>query len=100
MQRFDSQLADLAQPNGRARSDKIKYYNNPSYVILAFKKLAGNTRRFKMPMGMSIQEFEFLLAKVEEHGAGSQDQGGHVQQAGRHGGRSGVAQNMQGPCMF
>ena len=41
-----------------------------------------------------------VLAKVEEHGAGSQDQGGHVQQAGRHGGRSGVVQNMQGPCMF
>ena len=53
-----------------------------------------------MPMGMSLQEFEFLLAKVEEHGAGSQDQGGHVQQAGRHRGRSGVAQNMQSPCMF
>ena len=31
-----------------------------------------------------------VLAKVEEHGAGSQDQGGRVQQAGRHGGRSGV----------
>ena len=65
MQRFDSQLADLAQPNGRARSDKIKYYNNPSYAMPAFKKLAGNTRRFKMPMGMSLQEFEFLLAKIE-----------------------------------
>ena len=26
-----------------------------------------------------------VLAKVGEHGAGSQDQGGHVQQAGRHG---------------
>ena len=31
-----------------------------------------------------------VLAKMEEHGAGSQDQGGRVQQAGRHGGRSGV----------
>ena len=41
-----------------------------------------------------------VLAKVEEHGTGSQDQGGHVQQAGRHGGRCGVVQSMQGPCMF
>ena len=41
-----------------------------------------------------------VLAKVKEHGAGSQDQGGRVQQAGRHGGRRGVVQNMQDPCMF
>ena len=33
--------------------------------MLAFKKLAGNARRFKMLMGMSLQEFEFLLAKIE-----------------------------------
>ena len=41
-----------------------------------------------------------VLAKVEEQGVGSQDQGGHVQQAGRHGGRNDVVQNMQYPCMF
>ena len=33
--------------------------------MLAFKKLAGSARRFKMFMGMSPQEFEFLLAKVK-----------------------------------
>ena len=32
---------------------------------LTFKRLADNARRFKMLMGMSLQEFEFLLAKVE-----------------------------------
>ncbi len=41
-----------------------------------------------------------VLAKVEEQGVGSQDQGGHVQQAGRRGGRNDVVQNMQYPCMF
>ena len=55
----------MAQPDDRAGSDKIKYYNNPPYAMLAFKKLAGNARRFKMLTGMSLQEFEFLLAKVE-----------------------------------
>ena len=55
----------MAQPDGRAGSDKIKYYNYPPYAMLAFKKLAGNARRFKMLTGMSLQEFEFLLAKVE-----------------------------------
>ena len=55
----------MAQPDDRAGSDKIKYYNNPPYAMLAFKKLAGNARRFKMLTGMSLQEFEFLLVKVE-----------------------------------
>ena len=55
----------MAQPDGRAGSDKIKYYNNPPYAMLAFKKLAGNARKFKMLVGMSLQEFEFLLAKIE-----------------------------------
>ena len=32
--------------------------------------------------------------------AGSQDQGGRVQQDGGHGGRSGVVENMQDLCMF
>ena len=64
-QRFDSQLADLAQPDGRAGSDRIKYYNYPPYAMPAFKKLADNARRFQMLMGMSLQEFEFLLVKVE-----------------------------------
>ena len=41
-----------------------------------------------------------VLTKVEEHGVGSQDQSGRVQQAGRHGGRSGVIQNMQDRCML
>ena len=54
----------MAQPDGWAWSDKIKYYNNPPYAMLAFKKLAGNARRFQMLMGMSLQEFEFLLVKV------------------------------------
>ena len=41
-----------------------------------------------------------VLTKVEEHGARSQDQGGRVQQAGRHGGRNSVVQNMQDPYVF
>ena len=41
-----------------------------------------------------------VFTEMKEHGAGSQDQGGRVQQAGRHGGRCGVVQNMQGPRMF
>ena len=41
-----------------------------------------------------------VLAQVEEHGAGSQDQGGHVQQAGRHGAGAVWSKNMQGLCMF
>ena len=55
----------MAQLDGRAGSDKIKHHSYPPYAMLAFKKLAGNARRFKMLMGMSLQEFEFLLAKVE-----------------------------------
>ena len=55
----------MAQPDDWAESDKIKYYNYPPYTMLAFKKLAGNARRFQMLMGMSLQEFEFLLVKVE-----------------------------------
>ena len=41
-----------------------------------------------------------VLAKVEECGAGSQNQGCHVQQAGSHEGRCGIVQNMQGSCAF
>ncbi len=41
-----------------------------------------------------------VLAKVEELGAESQNQGGHVQQADRHRNKSGVVQNMQDPYMF
>ena len=33
--------------------------------MLAFKTLAGNAGRFKTLMGMFLQEFEFLLVKVE-----------------------------------
>ena len=55
----------MAQPDGRARSDRIKYYNYPPYAMPAFKKLADNARRFQMLMGMPLQEFEFLLVKVE-----------------------------------
>ena len=50
----------MAQPDGRAGSDKIKYYNNPPYAMLTFKRLAGNARRFKMLMGMSLQEPEVI----------------------------------------
>ncbi len=55
----------MAQPDGLAGSDKIKYYNYLLYAMLTFKKLAGNAKRFQMPMGMSLQEFEFLFAKIE-----------------------------------
>ena len=32
--------------------------------MLGFDKLAGNARRFRMLMGMSLQEFDLLFAKV------------------------------------
>ena len=34
--------------------------------MLVFDKLASNTRRFRMLMGMSLQEFDLLFAKVEK----------------------------------
>ena len=34
--------------------------------MLSYTKLAGNARRFKTLMGMSLQEFNLLLAKVEK----------------------------------
>ena len=34
--------------------------------MLRFEKLAGNARRFKMLMGMSLQEFNLLYAEVEK----------------------------------
>ena len=46
--------------------DKIKYYHYHAYAMLGFNKLAGNARRFKMLMGMSLQEFDLLLVKVEK----------------------------------
>ena len=33
--------------------------------MLGFDKLASNTRRFRMLMGMSLQEFDLLFVKVE-----------------------------------
>ena len=33
---------------------------------IGFNKLAGNARRFKMLIGMSLQEFDLLLVKVEK----------------------------------
>ena len=46
--------------------DKIKYYHYHAYAMLGFNKLAGNARRFKMLMGMSLQKFDLLLVKVEK----------------------------------
>ena len=34
--------------------------------MLGFDKLASNARRFKMLMGMSLQEFDLLFTKVEK----------------------------------
>ena len=34
--------------------------------MLSYTKLSGNARRFKALMGMSLQEFDLLFAKVEE----------------------------------
>ena len=34
--------------------------------MLSYTKLSGNARRFKTIMGMSLQEFDLLLAKVEK----------------------------------
>ena len=34
--------------------------------MLRFEKLAGNARRFKMLMGMSLQGFNLLYAEVEK----------------------------------
>ena len=40
--------------------DRIRYRNCPPYAMLAFKRSAGNAGRFKMFMGMSLQEFVYL----------------------------------------
>ena len=34
--------------------------------MLSYTKLSGNVRRFKTLMGMSLQEFNLLFAKVEK----------------------------------
>ena len=34
--------------------------------MLSYTKLSGNARRFRTIMGMSLQEFDLLLAKVEK----------------------------------
>ena len=34
--------------------------------MLSYTKLSGNARRFKILMGMSLQEFDLLFAKVEK----------------------------------
>ena len=34
--------------------------------MLSYTKLSGNARRFKTLMGMSLQEFDLLFAKVEK----------------------------------
>ena len=34
--------------------------------MLTYAKLSGNARRFRTIMGMSLQEFDLLLAKVEK----------------------------------
>ena len=34
--------------------------------MIGFDKLASNARRFKMLMGMSLQEFDLLLTKMEK----------------------------------
>ena len=34
--------------------------------MLSYTKLAGNARRFKALMGISLQEFDLLFAKVEK----------------------------------
>ena len=34
--------------------------------MLSYAKLSGNARRFRTIMGMSLQEFDLLLAKVEK----------------------------------
>ena len=34
--------------------------------MLGFDKLASNARRFRMLMGMSLQEFDLLFAKMEK----------------------------------
>ena len=34
--------------------------------MLSYTKLSGNARRFKTLMGMSLQEFNLLFAKVEK----------------------------------
>ena len=34
--------------------------------MLGFDKLASNARRFRMLMGMSLQEFDLLLTKMEK----------------------------------
>ena len=34
--------------------------------MLSYTKLSGNARRFRTIMGMSLQEFDLLLAEVEK----------------------------------
>ena len=40
--------------------------------MLGFDKLASNARRFKMLMGMSLQEFDLLFTKVVKIDSASQ----------------------------
>ena len=40
--------------------------------MLSYTKLAGNARRFKTLMGMSLQEFDLLFAKVEKAHPGAE----------------------------
>ena len=64
--RCDSQLANSPRWGRPDDGDKIKYYHYHAYAMLGFNKLAGNARRFKMLIGMSLQEFDLLLVKVEK----------------------------------
>ena len=40
--------------------------------MLSYTKLSGNARRFKTLMGMSLQEFNLLFAKVEKAHPGAE----------------------------
>ena len=42
----------------------IKISPDPICPMMSYAKLSGNSRRFKTIMGMSLQEFDLLFAKV------------------------------------
>ena len=57
-------MADSAQPDGRAGSNKIGYYSYLPCAMSASKELANNAGKFRTLMGVSLLGFEFLPAKI------------------------------------
>ena len=54
------------------KCSKIKISSDPACHMLSYTKLSGNVKRFKTLMGMSLQEFGLLFAKVEKAHPGAE----------------------------